>query len=553
MDGVLFYQPSTLGSFMSRKRGTRQVVRFSESAGTPIADMLEVKAANSVLSNEVERLSESLADVQLALDNVGWRPLGEDADMNELPLATIKNYTQVTRALAVINPLIKRGIAVRTAYIWGNGIKLDGLEKHEKFVKSAVNQKYLLSDKAQMELEQCLATDGNFFLLVTKPGPKSTDGAVARVPMRQITGTISNPDNSEEIWFYKREWKTVTTKARSTEEVEKENVEYYPAVDYDEKANGMPRQFKTKKVNQDSRIAAHSVNKQTGWKWGVPDLLSVIFWAKAHKEFLESQATLVKAYSRFAWKVSNPTAANAKAAATKVGTAPTIDPMTGQPQSVGATAVTGMGATISSVGRTGGSVDFEAGLPLAGYVAAGMNVPLNELTADAGNANRASAETLGSSNEKVMKARQSEHVMFFESVFNYLGFEVKVTFEKIEEEAVYRQIQSVVSLLPLNIFSDVEMRKLVCKVLDLDYDPEKVPSEEELGNLILQATMAAEAADKAAAQAEKLAKEKPAPGVPGKPGPAALPAGGKGPKKAPSTAPSNGDNSYRKDAQKAAR
>jgi hypothetical protein len=527
----------------------RQKVAFSESAGTPMAELQEIKAANVALANKAEYLAESLADVQLALDNIGWNPMGEDADMNELPLVTIKGHTQVTRALAVINPLIKRGISVRTAYIWGNGITLDGLEKKTAFVKSAVNQKYLLSDKAQMELEQCLATDGNFFLMVTKPGAKSKDGAVARVPMRQITGTISNPENSEEIWFYRREWRTTVTKEDSELEDTKDNVVYYPAIDYD-KTNGTPRKFKNKEVNWDSRIAAHSVNKQTGWKWGVPDLLSVIFWAKAHKEFLENQATLVKAYSRFAWKVATPTAANARAAATKVGTAPTVDPITGQPQSVGATAVTGMGSTISSVGRTGGSVDFEAGLPLAGYVAAGLNVPLNELTADAGNANRSSAETLSSSNEKVMRARQAEHKMFFESIFTYLGFEVKVSFPRIEEEQVYRQIQSIVSLLPLNLFSDKEMRALIVHVLDLQsLDPTKVPSKEELGNLILQATMAAEAADKAAAQAEKIAKETPA-GVPGKSGPKALPAGGKKPKQDASATPSFGDNSYRSDATK---
>lgn len=532
---------------MSRNRAKRQTVQLAEA--TPeFRELVETREANEALAEKVTDLAESLADVQLALDNIGWKPLGEDADMNELPLSTIKNHTQVTRALAVINPLIKRGIAVRTAYIWGNGIKLEGLENHAEFVKNPVNQKYLLSDKAQQELESCLATDGNFFLLVTKPGSKSKTGALARVPMRQITGTISNPDNSEEIWFYKREWKTTITKADSEQETTKDNIAYYPAVDYD-MANGKPRRFKGKQVIWDSAIAAHSVNKQTGWKWGVPDLLSVIFWAKAHKEFLECQATLVKAYSRFAWKVSTPTAANAKAAATKVGTAPTIDPLTGQPQAVGATAVTGMGATISSVGRTGGSVDFAAGLPLAGYVAAGLNVPLNELTADAGNANRASAETLGSSNEKVLKARQSEHIMFFESIFTYLGFEVEASFEKIEEEAVYRQIQSIVSLLPLNLFSDKEMRALIVKVLDLDYDPEKVPSEEELGNLILAAKQAEKQAEMAAEHAEKLAKEKPAPGVPGKPGPKALPAGGKGPKKDASTAKSYGDNSYRKDAQ----
>jgi hypothetical protein len=110
-----------------------------------------------------------LADVKLALDNVGWNPLGFDAgDMQELPLQTIKDQTKLTRAIAVINPLIKRGISVRTAYIWGNGITLDGLDEESPFCKSAVNQKYLLSEKAQMELESCLATDGNFFLLVTK-------------------------------------------------------------------------------------------------------------------------------------------------------------------------------------------------------------------------------------------------------------------------------------------------------------------------------------------------------------------------------------------------
>jgi hypothetical protein len=153
-----------------------------------------------------------------------------------------------------------------------------------------------------------------------------------------------------------------------------------------------------------------------------------------------------------------------------------------------------------------------------------------------------------------MRARQSEHVMFFESIFNYLGFEVKVSFPRIEEEQGYRQIQTIVSLLPLNVFSDKEMRKLIVKVLDLQtLDPEAVPSKEDLGNLILQATMAAEAADKAAEQAATLAKEKPVVGVPGTPGPKALPAGGAGPKKAPSTAKSYGDNSYRSDATKSAR
>lgn len=528
---------------MARNRKSRQVVHLAE-ASPELREVVELRGENSALREAVIDLKESMADVILALDNVGWNPLGEDINVQEIPLANIKDFTKVTRALATINPLAKRGIAVRTAYIWGNGITLEGLEETSDFAKKAVNKKYLLSEKAWIELEFCLGTDGNFFLLVNKPKQE-----VQRIPLHQITGTASNPDNAEEIWFYRREWKRTVINANNEQETSKTFIQYYPAVDYDD-SNGTPAMFKGKKVNWDQRIAGHSVNKQTGWKWGVPDLLPILFWAKAHKEFLESQATLVKAYSRYAFKVTANTAAGAKATATKIGTAPTNDAQ-GNPQATGGTAVVGMGNNIQALGRTGGSVDFKEGLPLAGYVAAGLSVPLNELTADAGDANRSSAETLSSSNEKVMKARQAEHIMFFESIFEYLDMDVKVSFPKIEEEAAYRQIQSIVSLLPLNLFSDKEMRRLIVRVLDLQgSDPEKVPTEEELGNLILAHKQATELADKAAVQAKELAAAKPNPGAGGVPG-----AAGKqgGPKKAASTAKSYGDNSYRSDATKAGR
>lgn len=527
---------------------SRQLMQFAEATPEPGSDV-NLHEANAALREQVINLQESMADVQLALDNVGWNPLGEDINVQEMPLASIKKFTEVTRALATINPLAKRGVAVRTAYIWGNGITLDGLDMEGEFAQKAVNQKYLLSEKAQIELEFCLATDGNFFILANKA--KQT---VQRIPLREITGTICNPDNSEEIWFYRRERKRTVTNPNNEQENSKTFIEYYPAIDYDE-SNGKPAQFKGKKVNWDSRIAGHSVNKQVGWKWGVPDLLPILFWTKAHKEFLESQATLVKAYSRYAYKVTANTAAGAKATATKIGQAPSTDAQ-GNPQAVGGTAVVGMGNNIQAMGRTGGAVDFKAGLPLAGYVAAGLSVPLNELTADAGDANRSSAETLSNSNEKVMKARQSEHIMFFKSIFDYLGIKVKVSFHRIEEEAAYRQIQSIVSLLPLNVFSDKEMRALICRVLDLqDLDPEKVPTEEELGNLILAAKQAEKQAEMAAQHAEKLAAAKPAPGQPnaGKGGVPGAPGKQGGPKKAASTAPSYGDNSYRSDATKAAR
>jgi len=504
------------------------------------AQLEEVTDKNRILADGLEILQENMADVVLALDNQGWNPMGEDLDATEVPLSTIKKYSRTTRALLSINPLIKRGVDVRKAYIWGNGVEFKGLDLKDDFIKSPNMQKYLLSPKACSEMESCLATDGNFFLLVSKGGTfYSAKKSVQRLPIIQITAVVSNPDNHEEVWFYRREWLRVVNSATAESETTVTVIEYVPAIDYDMAANGRPRQIRGYPVNYGSVVAHHAVNKQTGWKWGLPDLTSVVFWAKAHKEFLENQATLVKAYSRFAFKATVPTRTGANAVATKVAAQPTRDPFTGESNDVGGTFVGAGGATLSSVGRTGGSVDFKAGLPLAGYVAAGLNVPLNELTADAGDANRSSAETLSDSNEKVMKSRQDEHKAFMASVLDYLGYaDIEVRFPPITEEAVYRQIQSITGAAALNVMSAEEVRAMLLKAFDIDTDA-KMPTEEELGNLILVMKQAEEQAKMSADAAAKG----------GMVGP------GSGPqvKKPDSAMNSYGDNSYRKDATDAAR
>ena len=502
-----------------RKGAALQTSSLAEVATTPD----ETEGLKQALSY----MQESLADALLRIDNQGWKPLGEEYDGTEYPLDSAKKNSVITRALVTVNPIVKRGMHVRIAYIWGNGVEFKGLDGHKDFAKKANNKKWLLSPKAWAEMEMCLGTDGNFFLLLNK-----AKGSVQRIPMHQITGTISNPDNAEEIWFYKREWDTITTDEANDATTTKRNTVYYPACDYDYRENGKPLAFKGKKVVWDSAIAHASPNKQSNWRWGVPDVLSVMQWAKAHKEFLETQASLVKSYARYAFKVTTPSSAGVKAAATKIGNSPTYDPMTGEPNGVGATFLASQGATITAMGRTGGSVDFKAGLPLAGYVAAGLNVPLNELTADAGEANRASAETLSGSNEKIMKQRQDEHVAFFEQVFAYFGMQVETIFPKITEEAVYRQIQAIVQAAGLNVLSAEEVREMILHAFDIDADS-GVPTEEQLGNLILAMKHAQEQADKAAELKAKADAQN----------------GGK-----PDYAnPSNGDNSHREDKTAAGR
>lgn len=464
------------------------------------------------LSDAVDLLENRLADAQLAIDNIGWSPLCQDLDGDEPSLQFIKDQVDLTRALVAVNPLTKRGVAVRTTYVWGKPVNFLGLEEDDSILQHPLNKKFLFSSEAHAEMEKSLATDGNFFFLASgKSGRRRKGGSRTptgiRVPLTQITGIVTNPENPEDVWFYRREWKETRSLKTQDKQITKQRIEYFPSDLYDKDANGEPKQLQGKPVNWDSVMIEHSVNKQVGWRWGLPDVLAVIFWAKAHKEFLEDSAKLVKAYSRFAFKVTTATPLGVKAAAARVAAAPQRDAY-GQQMDIGATAVQSAGSNIQAIGRTSGSVDFSAGIPLAGYVAAGLEIPLTDLLADSSLSNRAASETLSESKLASMVARQKSWVSFFDRLWAYWGKNVETSFPKIETDPTYRQVQSVMLAKSSNVFSAQEIRDLLVAAFDVKSEAD-LPTEEELGLMILEQKKAEEAQEKSDAEAAAAEQNKP--------------------------------------------
>lgn len=465
------------------------------------------------IADQVDMLVENrLADLQLALDDVGWKPLGSDSieDQQELALDTIKSTADMARSLAVINPLIKHGIGVRTQYIWNKGIRFKGIEETDKVLENPLNKKYLFSSEAQIEMEKCLATDGNFFFLARgKAGRRRAGGAGEatgqRIPFSQIVGIVTNPDDSEDVWFYRRKWSVTKWLKTVDREVKEEREEYYPSDLYDTR-NGKPNSIRGKKVNWDSVLIEHSVNKQVGWRYGLPDVMPVIFWAKAHKEFLEDSAKLIKAYSRYAFKATAPTPAGVKNMATKVAAQPQRGPY-GDKADIGGTAVMTAGANLQPLGRTAGSVDFNAGTPLAGYVAAGLEIPLTDLLSDSSLSNRSAAETLSESKLAAMQQRQKSWGLFFERLFAFWGKSVEAWFEPIESDPTYRQVQSVMLAAASHVLSAEEVRELLVAAFHLNTDAD-LPTEEELGLLILEQVKAEEQQAQAVEQQQNAAEQK---------------------------------------------
>jgi hypothetical protein len=286
------------------------------------------------------------------------------------------------------------------------------------------------------------------------------------------------------------------------------------------------------------------VNKQVGWKWGVPTLWPAMGWARAHKEYLETQLALVKAYARLAFKATAPTAAAAKSAATKMNSTPGFDPYTGLPNQTGGTFF-GAGVNLQAIGKPAGAVDFAGGKALAEYVAAALSVPLSDLMANSEGSNRSSTETIFESNAKVMEAEQAANKVFFESIFEWLGLDIKVEFPPINKELVYRQIQAIAQAAGLHVLSDGEIRELVVAAFeDEDMDPDALPDIMDMKFQLIAQELAA----RAGGVVDTLPNQSttPAGGAQGSQ-PSAAP-GGKGTNAKPQTAnPSYGDNGYRND------
>lgn len=384
----------------------------------------------------LEFLEESLADVELGLEDRGWRTLSV-AGETEFTRSGLLTAARLCRVMAVVNPLIRRGLNLRTAYVWGDGVQItaratgqndtndaeqDVNTVVQEFLDDPATQKVLTSASARERNERTLGTDGMLALaLFTKP----LSGRVQprEIPSDEITDVITNPEDSSEVWFYKRVWIR-----KSPDHPQGETVTtFYPDVEY------RPRGPKPIRVNLDAAdpgtvaaeimwdapIAFLKVNDLSGWDFGIGDAFSAIAWAKAYKEFLEDWAKLVKSLSRFAWRLTASTKSRAQKAADTART--TVPGATGD-TGVGALAAGSLGGgQLEAIPKSGATIDSESGKPLAAMVASGLDVPVTMLLADPGvTGARATAETLDRPTVLMATMRRNVWGDFHTKVLDYV-------------------------------------------------------------------------------------------------------------------------------------
>ncbi|MCP3426018.1 hypothetical protein NBM05_08385 [Rothia sp. AR01] len=344
------------------------------------------------LLDQLELVQESVADLELAREDTGWAQLtGPGA--REFPAAVRRANAEVGRALAIANPLIKRGLAIRASFVWGQGVGItaEATGEHgaqdvndvvQRFLDDPGNRVAYTGHQAHLDAETALGTDGNRFL-AHFTDPRTGAVKVRAIPFDEVEEIIANPEDSTEPWYYLRRWtqRNVTAGQTSTTE----HVAYYPALGYapvvrHKRIDGI-------RVVWEAPVYHVRDNGLADWQWGVGDVYASIPWVRAYKRYLEDWANYMSALARITYRISGKDRQATQAARGAIQEA--------MRAGVAGGAIAAANADIEAIPKAGATIDAESGKPLAVMVSAGLSVPITLLLGDPGATGaRAVAETL---------------------------------------------------------------------------------------------------------------------------------------------------------------
>lgn len=299
-----------------------------------LVEDLETQKIRAELTQESKELvaREGLADLELSFEDVGWRDLNAYYGLLRLNRSTMRRIVGLSRIMYLVNPLIKRAVTVQELYVWGSGCTIkaeDPLvdEVLNDFFDDPSNGRVIGQGEEgwpQREREQRI--DGNtFFALFTN---RRTGAVRVRLlPYDIIEDVIYNPQDSKEVWFYRRSLVnymldgdlsgTMTTIPNG----EGQHV-LYPDIAYDPVMKLPVYGAGRLRIDWSVRVMHIKTGGLSTMKFGLPELYAGLNWATAYKRILENFATILAAYARLAMKMTGLSGKKGVAAAkSKLNTA----------------------------------------------------------------------------------------------------------------------------------------------------------------------------------------------------------------------------------------
>ena len=424
-----------------------------------------VDAELESLRAENELLRESVVDRALDLEDIGWKVIegyARNDDDTGLDLDNLHKLSEKLREYAASNPWHIRGAQLRHSYVFGRGMNfVDTKPRTDKVLDDTHNKAVLFSVDAYESMNLACFTDAAFIVIRNERTNTFTS-----IPIAQIQGVVTNPDDAMDIWFIKRVWNS----NGKAEQVwiplsrHKKNTKLPTSIEGEDGSTRIP-------VAQDKVAYIKHTKRQTGWTWGVPDSFGAYVWTMAYSGYLQDNVKLVHALSKFAWNISRTSAASVDKAAAQVSR-----------PGVGGSVVQADAGSVASVGVPSAQVNMNNGQPLIAAVAASFGVPVIDLLSSPGatGGSYGAATSLAPGITKGFEALQDGWTLFFEEILGDLGSkDAYVEFPSQETDAPYRQITSIATMVELGVVWPDEARDAVLDLLDIPKLHDTLPPKPE--------------------------------------------------------------------------
>lgn len=434
---------------------------------TQIATLEDALESNPLLRETYEAAAAALLAVQA--EDVGWSPVNKfNAIEQGFELSTIQEIGEYAELQTTGNPLLNQGLRLRTAHVFGRGIKFEGeiAPRFKRVMDKPINKSALFTQDAFARNERELFNKGNLIMAYNRQTQ-----VFWPIPFNSITNSASNPVLDHDIWYYQHTY--YETNLATGETNPEPTTKWYPTLERFEMGENTIRRIQDAPVDTNIVIIDMKVNMPIGHTWGVPDCLPAMPYAWAHAEYIRDASKLLKALSTIAWKVVAKGKANAANAAAKFA-----GPRTGGPAQ---TAAMSEGTDLVAMPKAG-QVDMKDGQTIASYVASALGVSLVALLSDPGAASGSygAAATLDGPSADTARQRQDMWRTFYERIYRAAGLkDVEVNFPKLSEDPAHRQAQTLTLLRTAGALYADEYRQAALEVISLAPAHPTPPEPEE--------------------------------------------------------------------------
>lgn len=391
------------------------------------AELLEVVGG---FNETVDFLQESMVELQLALDDVGWQQLVWDNTQRLVSQSGIRQMIGITEASYLTNPLIHHAVEVQANYVFAQGVSIRAKPTQEvndvlqAFWDDPLNQAELTTQQALREKEIALRLQANIFF-VFFPNVFSGHTRIRTIPVREILagGIITNPQDKKEPWYYHRIWdeyKLNLDTGRADASPTRMEA-YYP--DYKYNPEFKPPTINGKPVKWLSPVYHVKVGAIGDMLFGIPEIYSALDWARAVRLDLEDYATLRRALARFAWLLTvKGGKEGVKQGKAKLQSALGFDHFrdTNPAPAAGSVAVADDTRNLAPIRTAGAAPSPEEGRRLWLMVSAGTGIPETILAGNADVGNLATARTLDRPTELQMRNQQALWETILQNVGRYV-------------------------------------------------------------------------------------------------------------------------------------